>query len=355
MGARGRTFGAGLIAIAVCALAPAAQAAEPRDPFYGVVVQHGDLSETELTKMERADVGTVRFLVPWAQIEPVEGDLRFDRLDERLAEIEEIGAAPLPVLYGRPGWLGDGNGRRPPLEDDAARAAWQELLFALGERYGHDGELATADPAFRPVDRWQVWNEPNLPSFWFGEEPTAAHYVDLLQISTEALRAADPESRIIAAGLSPAPKGVPPRRYLREMYAEYERLGAEPDFDELALNPYAPSVRESREQVGKFSRLAARLEPLDPPDLSISEIGWGSSGPKRGLVSGTRKTQSRRLRRAYRILRAKREEWRISSVLWYAWKDLPEGTGCVICDYVGLFNAEGKAKPAFKAFRDMNR
>jgi hypothetical protein len=349
-----------ICAIAIAGLAafaaPAAAAAltPASDPFFGIVIQQRSLSDAEIGKMARGRVGTVRLVLNWQQLEPTEGNFELGAADARFSEIERAGARPLPVIYGQPEWLGDP--RQAPLGSARAEDSWTQLLTTLAERYGNGGTLAAADPEFVPVAAWQIWNEPNLPSFWIGEAPNAAHYTRLLQLSAPALHAADPEAEVIAAGLSPAPKGVPPRKFMRGIYAEYERLGAAPDFDELALNPYAGSVRESREQIAKFTRVAADEAPGMAPQLMISEIGWGSAGPQRSPVSGTAETQARRLRRTFALVRRKRESWRLSSVLWYAWRDLPaDSGGCVFCEHIGLFDAAGEAKPAWRAFRDMQR
>lgn len=350
----GRTL-VGTICAGLCALliAPAPATARPPAEFYGVVTQLSSLSEGEVARMRRGGVGTVRFVIPWQRVERQAGSYDWHFVDSQIAAIEAAGATPLPVLYGLPGWVGEP--RTPPLGSAQAELGWQNLLSAAVARYGPGGELAAADPDYVPLRSWQIWNEPNLPSFWGGGTPSPSGYMRLLRISALAIRDRDPSAELIAAGLSPARNGVPPPKYLKRLYARYAKLGLEPDFDQIALNPYAGSVRESRLQVAEFSRTAKAATGRRPP-LLIAEIGWGSSGPKRHPVSGTQAEQAKRLKTAYRMFARKRAAWRITAVLWYAWRDVPANVdACVFCGFVGLFDADGEAKRAWRAFRRVAR
>ncbi|MGB2850462.1 MAG: hypothetical protein WBC01_02240 [Solirubrobacterales bacterium] len=346
---------AGIICAGLSALliAPAQASARPPAEFYGVVTQFGSLSEAEAARMRRGGVGTVRFLIPWQGVERLAGSYDWQFVDDQIEAIESAGAVPLPVLYGLPQWLGEP--RTPPLGSPDAELGWQSFLGEAVDRYGPGGELATADPEYVPLRSWQIWNEPNLPSFWGNSTPSASGYMRLLRLSALAIRERDPGAELIAAGLSPASNGVPPPKYLKRLYDRYAKLGLEPDFNQISLNPYAGSVRESRLQVAKFSRTAKAATGRRPP-LLIAEVGWGSSGPKRHPVSGTQAEQARRLKTAYRMFARKRRDWRIKAVLWYAWRDVPADIdACIFCSFVGLFDADGRAKPAWKVFRRVAR
>ena len=81
-------------------------------------------------------------------------------------------------------------------------AAYTRFLTALVGRYGPSGSLWAEQPALprTPIRDWQIWNEPNLTRYW-STQPFAKAYVKLLRASRRALRAADPGSRTVLAGL----------------------------------------------------------------------------------------------------------------------------------------------------------
>ena len=51
-----------------------------------------------------------------------------------------------------------------------------------------------------PIRSWQIWNEPNLTRYW-NVAPWAPSYVALLKRADKALKAADPGSKTVLAGL----------------------------------------------------------------------------------------------------------------------------------------------------------
>jgi len=339
-----------------CLLAAAPAGAKPRPApksFYGVVSQAGSFSTSDVSRLSRGGVGTVRFLLAWRGVERAPGNYRWGPLDAKIDAIRKAGATPLPVLFGLPPWFG--NSRTPPIRTDQMKFAWQRFLDRVVTRYGPGGTMAALDPDYEPITAWQLWNEPNLPSFWGESAPEPRDYVTLVRLSALAIHDVDPEAELIAAGLSPAPNGMPPVDYMDAVYDYYDELGIDPDFDHISLNPYARSVKDSKRQVRRFSR-AARRATGSRPRLLIAEIGWGSGGPKRHPATTTKKRQAKRVSRAFRMFERKRRRWRISSVHWYAWRDLPPSAdGCPFCAHVGLFDSDGRAKPAWKTFRRTTR
>ncbi len=326
----------------------------PADPFYGVVVQEDSLRPVDVRRLRNGAVGTVRFVISWPKVERHDGEWDFGAVDAELRAIRAAGAEPLPFLYGTPRWLGEG---APPIGTAHARSEWAHFVRRVVGRYGPGGQLASSDPEFVPIERWQVWNEPNLPAFWGGRDPSADEYVELLRVSAQAIHTVDPAASVIAAGLPPAPKRVPAPEFISQLYARYAELGRAPDFDEIAVHPYGSGAAASVANFDAFvAAVRAALAPGAPlPPILVGEIGWGSRGRPHQFLTGTRRTQEHRLNRAYKMYAARREVDNISSVLWFAWRDVPEGTGCEFCPDVGLFNVRDRAKPAWKRFRTMPR
>ncbi|MGD8996560.1 MAG: hypothetical protein PVH80_00500, partial [Anaerolineae bacterium] len=159
-------------------------------------------------------------------------------------------------------------GDDPPVPpDDPERFAGFAASFA--ERYGH------------LVDTYQVWDEPNLAANWAGAVSPPA-YADLLARTARAIRAVDPDARIVLAGLAPTTEinaqNLSDVRYLEQLY----QAGAAPTFDIVAGKPYGfdtgPDDRRVDHSVLNFSRLIllreVMLEQADG-DKAIWATQWG--------------------------------------------------------------------------------
>ena len=264
------------------------------------------------------------------------------------------GAEPIPYIYTIPHWLPKRTG--PPMGTEQQREEWMEFLHELVGRYGLGGKLDTEDPSFVPIERWQIWNEPNLPAFWAGA-PDPDQYAELLAISERAIHEVDPTASLITGGMPAAPRAVPAQQYIDELYDHFATRGEPVPFDELALHAYSETVEGSVALVKSFS--SAVRSAISPgaamPPLLIGEIGWASRGKKHQPLVGTPESQAKRLNRVYKALAMLRVPLNISAVLWYAWRDAPPGTSCSFCPNIGLFNADGTPKPAWKKFRTMKR
>ncbi len=151
----------------------------------------------------------VKQIFGWEDIEPERGRYDWSRADDVVDEVAYRGLSLVARLDHPPTWA---------LVDPALRAdgvpfdveAYGAFCGAVAERYR--GRIAG----------YQVWNEPNLQREWNGYPPDAAGYVALLRACYTAIKAADPDSIVISAGLAPTgtdlPIAVPDERYLQEMF-----------------------------------------------------------------------------------------------------------------------------------------
>ncbi|MGD8968665.1 MAG: hypothetical protein PVI07_14240, partial [Anaerolineae bacterium] len=137
----------------------------------------------------------------------------------------------------------------PAPPDDVGQGVDRFAAFAaaFAERYGGQ------------VDYYQIWDEPNLADHWGGGPVSPSAYADLLARTSRAIRAADPQARILLAGLAPTtetgPQNLSDVRYLERLY----QAGAAPYFDIVAAKPYGfdtgPEDRRVDETVLNFSRM----------------------------------------------------------------------------------------------------
>ena len=78
---------------------------------------------------------------------------------------------------------------------------WARFVHSAVSRYRPGGTLAQANgwPAGQGVTHWEMWNEPDLSSFWDG---TTADYARLLQVGYLAAKLADSNAQVIFGGLA---------------------------------------------------------------------------------------------------------------------------------------------------------
>jgi hypothetical protein len=311
--------------------------------FFGVVPQ-GPLASADFERMHGV-VGTLRIPVYWPQVEPRAGEFDFAALDAIVSTAAKSGVRVLPFVYGTPDWLA-ANPARPPLSA-AGQSAWRGFLQTLVLRYGSHGELWSSGSPRVPIRQWQIWNEPNFLLFW-RPRPSASGYAHLLRVSARTIRAADSSAQVVAAGLAPVEGGMLPWTFLRKLY---EVPGVRRSFDLAAVHPYSTTVGGMAYQVRKARQVMAAGGDGAKP-LLVSELGVASDSLLPTGFNWGAKGQASFLRRAYGLLLRDRARWHIAGVDWYAWRDMSAADPhCVFCEYAGLFDAGGKAKPAWRALR----
>ncbi len=277
--------------------------------------------------------------------------------DRLVRGLVENGIEPLPVVYGTPCFVvqcdaGDRGqpSPLPPLGSGPAKLAWAAFLNEVAGRYGPGGSFWTENPSVprRPVRVWEIWNEPNVPQF-YAPKPSVDGYAELLQISARAITMADPGATILVGGLSgdpDKPGAIQGPEFLDGLYW----TGARADFDAVAVHTYAPHLAGVRSQLVAFREVLASHQDRETP-IWVTELGWGATPSGDGRLVETINGQAEMLRGAFELLEAKREEWNVARLLWYAWRDPPASQpACSWCRTAGLFDAGGNPRPAWTAY-----
>ena len=358
----GGAGGALLVVAALLAVASPAAAAPPTPTYFGLAPAAPEaLSEEEYARMGKAEIGILRVPFFWPHIQPEtqagepggEPAYRWDYTDRIVTQATINGMKVLPFVYGTPSWTGN-SVRLPPVRSERARQGWEALFRALVARYGPGGTFWTTpglapaghDPV--PITDWQIWNEPNSPTFMKQGRDTAGAYAQMLDIADRAIHETDPEASVVTAGLFADPKGGEQfESFLRRLF---QNGGVEQDFDVLGLHPYAPKIDKLSERVN-FARAVMRNHGISKP-IWVTELGWPTGGTKLGSFRKTPRGQAAILRRAFNLLLARRNQWSIHGIVWYTWRDNRLAPKCDICSYSGLFKRNGGPKPAWRAFVD---
>jgi len=308
--------------------------------------------DAQAAAMAANRVGSVRVAVYWSEAQPSPtGPLALGGTDALVLAAARKGLDVLPVVLRAPRWARrvEADPGSPPRDN----ATYGRFLKALVERYGVNGALWREHPevAARPIRRWQVWNEPDIPRYWTpAKSPTAwaKPYIALLRAARTALKAADPGSTVICAGLTNM-SWVD----LRRLYA----AGARGLFDVAAIHPFSKKVSN----VVKLVRLA-RSEMRRAGDarkhLLLTEVSWSSGRGQATITYGWETSelgQAERVRQALRALTAIRDSARLDGLYWYTWLS-PAPGGAASFDYSGLRRLDGAGaivdKPALQSWRD---
>lgn len=252
----------------------------------------------------------------WNDIEPQPGVFRWDTADRIVARVSAHGLHLLAVLDTSPAWA------RAPGDQDVTTAPpahvedYARFVSEFVRRYGEQ------------IQYVQIWDNPNIHPFWGKRVANPLEYTALLRAAAVAARSADPNIRIVSAGLAPNGekiRGHPDYSdilFLREMYD----AGARDYFDVLGAKPYGmwsgPEDRRVSPDVFNFSRvLLLRDEMLAHGDAAkpvwAVEFGWNAlPAGWEGAASpwGTDREQVQSDRLAGAIRRAK-SEWPWMTVL----------------------------------------
>ena len=240
----------------------------------------------ELAVLRAAGVGLIRQEFNWAEFEPLDpeehpelGEDAWTKYDGIVEAAQDAGIEVLARLDRAPSWATPGF--------DPRENPWMQAPPADNAEFARfAGELAARYRG--KVRYYQVWNEPNLFGEWGGRPPNPAEYLAMLRAVGQAIRAADPEARIVLAGLAPTietgPENLSDLLFLRQLYL----LGAKGDFDVAASMSYGlwTGPRDVRidDQRVNFPRAVLWREVMEAfgdaqTPVWATEYGWMSLPP----------------------------------------------------------------------------
>jgi hypothetical protein len=342
---------------AACIASAPAEAASAR--FYGVVYDR-DVSDAsaatqdaQFALMKKTGVRTVRRVFSWAATQPTEGQPPdFTDIDALVARATRNDIQILPIIMYAPAWArrtSDDVASPPRSNDD-----YVAFLNALVARYGPSGSFWAehSDLVKRPLRVWQIWNEPQLRYQW-SDKDWEASYGQLLHAAHDALKKADPGSKVVLAGATNFAWDA-----LESLYVKGHIKG---EFDIAALHPYTGSAGRVVKAAQLFRAVLKKHGDANRP-LWITELAWPASKgrlkPPKGLAAlpTTDRGMARRLTRAYRLLVRARI---VQRAYWYTWASAYQKSDGIF-GFTGLQRFDPasrvfKATPALRAFRTVAR
>jgi hypothetical protein len=239
------------------------------------------------------------------------------------------------------------------------------MIRAVIARYGVGGSYWTeqhrcADgnpvPA-SPSSTWEVWNEPNILTYYGDQKATAQGYGQLLAAADEAINtSANPNAKTVMGGVT----GSQMSDFLVALYAALPDLNSHVDiFD---IHAYATTPQNSLKLLRTF-RQTANAHGANNKPIWVSEVAWSScrqsgwSYPGKcvnNVLARDEAGQRSYLTSLYKLLIDNASALRLQRVAWYSWRDpsLSRET-CQFCYGAGLFHRDGSPKPAWGAYTSL--
>lgn len=255
------------------------------------------------------------------------------RQDELLEAAREQGISTYHIICGVPQWMSsrmiEGGSRKwasfPRLDD------WSDAV-----------ERAVAWKRKAGARVWEVWNEPNIPSFW-APEPNPDEYAQLLIATNKAVKKADPNAFVLGCSLA-GPTATGREKQLEFVEAILKR-GAGQAMDAISIHPYrqprAPEETDYPGAIQAVSDLTARYGRRLP--IWITEVGWPTDPAGSSLARS-----ARMLVRSYLLAMSKG----VQNIAWYDYRD--DGVDQSYAEHhFGILYNDLTPKPSYFAYRTM--
>lgn len=350
-------------ALALLALAPLAGAA----PAMGlqddeIVNVRGEALEARMDAIAATGATVTRIDVLWSEVartrpraprDPADPAYDWSRYDQIVRGLSARGIAIIMDFYRTPAWASrSGRPSAAPRPAEAARFAG-----AIARRYS--GSFADAGGSVLPeVRRLEVWNEPNMPTFWTpqcrarrgGSVPVAPRvYAALLAAAYREIKAANPRAIVIGGVVGPAgrtPRTCPADGGTGTGAQDFTRLVARegPPIDAWSLHLYpigSPLRAVFDPSFATISRVLPHVDKLRAgAPVYVTETGYHTSYSRF---------------HSYFVSEAQQAAWvdemvvaasripRLELVTWFNFQDNPLWTG-------GLLRGDGSRKPSYERF-----
>jgi hypothetical protein len=296
--------------------------------------------QRELDAMQATGATWLRFDFLWPTIEPQNGQFNWQLYDRVVPEATARGFRILGELSYTPPWARPANCTTTDKCPPANPADYQGFVQAVVARY-----KAT-------VSDWEIWNEPNLSSFW-ATGPDPAAYTQLLKAAYPAIKAVDPNATVVTGGLAPSgvqdATRIPPLDYFKGMYA----AGAQGSFDAFGMHPYTyPYTPDDPAPYNNYYNLGMYYDVMVANGDGNKQVWSTEAGAPTGTYVGTERRaiseaqQALTAQRIYEI--AAQRPWQ-GPVLWFCFRDYgPDPTD--IEQNFGILHNDWTPKPAYSAY-----
>lgn len=311
--------------------------------------------QAEMASIKSLGVGWIRVDLDWSTIQPSSPALfNWTRFDTIVSAANADGISVLPTIGFTPAWARSAGCNNSSC---APSSPTQFAIFAAAAvaRYSSQG-----------IHTWEIWNEPNLATFW-QPTPSATAYVALLKATTQLMRYVDPSVKIISGGLARAHDGggtIAPLEYLQQFCA----AGGPALVDGIGFHPYSypgtPDVSWGSNAWLSIDRKHPSVESIlqsygaGSKPIWLTEYGapTGGPGPAATIAKMNLSQPPSHVDQALQALmvtqsvQSARSDPHIAGLFWYSYQDLGTSNSTVE-NFFGLRTFAGKPKLAWFALQ----
>jgi hypothetical protein len=295
----------------------------------------------DMELLKRTGVRVLRISFGWDAIETSKGTYNWLFWDEYVKmAVEEYGITLVPYVCYTPSWNSTGDTTNFWNHTPKEYEAFGAFMEALVTRYK------------KWIKTWELWNEPDIDAYWSG---TSADLAKLTKIGAQAVRKADPEAKVVLAGLAHD------TRFLRALFRDH---GISPYVDVVNCHSYFETWSgEPLESVIDYVNTIADIiaQYGNGQSLWMAEVGYSTFRRPDGFVSDSywstydyEHTPAYQAVAMWRTLSMLLSTEKMAAVTWYEIKDLPP-TENVIGDVnnrnLGVAYVDFKPKPAEDALK----
>ncbi len=153
--------------------------------------------QQDIARAQPLGIGRARFNADlWDQMEPTRGNYAWTRPD---IMVNALGQANIDILFTLP----LSNAWNYSTSSLAAAPAGYPRTHIAPDDYSstRDFARAIATKYAGRIKYYEVWNEPDFPSFW-ENNPNAAEYYNVLKAAYEGVKQGDPSAKVVLGGLA---------------------------------------------------------------------------------------------------------------------------------------------------------
>ena len=252
-------------------------------------------------------------------------------------------------------------------EWEPANSLWERFSKAVVEHYGINGSFWNGKSNPKPVENWEIQNEPNLAERGISGVASGWIYAEFFKRIAESLQAAQGSfftTHSLVGGLyyGDVKDGASktPHTFMQEMNASFPAV--KPWVYGVAIHPYefgTTSISDIEADIKEARTDVNANLGLNKP-LWITEIGWPVEGHNTGVHEDSLEWQEKDLNSLFNWVKTEATGKNIQALIFYMYRDdAPNESQGPWAHYCGLRSAENPAKkweeksfrPAWYAFQ----
>lgn len=305
-------------------------------------------------KLVELGVNWVRFDVEWGAVQRNNSsNYDWSGIDRVVAAAKAAGINSLGTIAYAPKWARD-----PACSDRFTCQPADPIAFGV-----FAGQAALRYK--NSITHWEIWNEPNIVSFW-RPRPSLNLYIEFLKQAYTQIKKVSPDSVVMTGGLAASGNDSEGNMSIPNFVDALYAANAQPYFDAIAIHPYTfPTSPYNTAFWNAWTQLSTVHQTMitkgdNNKKIWITEFGVPTGGP--GVVRQiddfgfvydkdfmSEASQQLMAQQAIGFYR-NNQSW-LGTPFWYSFHDLSTATDTPE-NFFGLFRYDWSKKPAYNTLRN---